>query len=233
MRTALHKDVAARLSDRIVSGEYPEKSLLPPERNLGEMFGVSRTVVREAVKQLESRGLVSIEHGRGTVVRRAGHEQVADSLRLVLRQNNHPIGQLLEVRKILETGMCALAAERRSEEDLSAMRACLETMRAKPGEPEGYVDADLEFHAAIARATGNPVLMAILDPLAQLLRESRLATFSGPRVVRLRTAQHERIFERIREKDGEGARAEMFAHLTDTRKDLERRKSRGTARCQA
>lgn len=229
MRVALHKDIAAKLTGRIVSGEYPEKSLLPPERNLCEMFGVSRTVVREAVKLLESRGLASIEQGRGTVVRRPGHEQVADSLRLILQRDNHPIRQLLEVRNILETGMCALAAERRTEEDLGAMQSCLAIMRAKPGEPEGYVDADLEFHAAIARAAKNPVFLAILEPLAQLLRESRLATFSGPRVVRLRTAQHERIFERIREGDREGARAEMFAHLTDTRKDLERRKARMAA----
>jgi DNA-binding FadR family transcriptional regulator len=224
MRAALHKGVAEQLSDRILSGEYPEKSLLPPERDLCEMFEVSRTVVREAVKLLESRGLVGIERGRGTVVRRPGHEQVADSLRLVLRRNNHPIGQLIEIRKMLETGMSGLAAERRTEEDLAAMQRCLDTMRARPGEPEGYVDADIEFHASIARASKNPVLLAILEPLAELMRESRLATFSGPRFVRLRTVQHDRIFERIRERDVEGARAEMLAHLTDTGKDLARRK---------
>ena len=222
MRTALHKDIAAQLSERIVSGEYPEKSLLPPERSLCEIFGVSRTVVREAVKLLESRGLVSIEHGRGTLVRRPGHEQVSESLRLVLGHDRHSIAQLLEVRTILETGMSALAAERRSPGDLEAMRRWLEVMRAKPGEPEGYVEADLEFHAAIARAANNPVLTAMLTPLADLLRESRRATFSGPRVVRVRTAQHERIFERIRAGDARGARTEMLAHLEDTRKDLER-----------
>lgn len=221
-RPPLHKEIAEALSERIVSRELGPNALLPPERELCESFGVSRTVIREAIKLLESRGLVRIERGRGTVVQEARHETVTDSLRLMLRRNPNSIGELLELRKILEAGIAALAAERRTEGNLSAMRRSLETMRRKPGEPEGYVDADLEFHAEIARAARNPVLLVVLSPLAELLRQSRIATFSGPRMVRLRTRQHEAIFETIRKQDPEGARALMLAHLSDTQKDLER-----------
>jgi GntR family transcriptional repressor for pyruvate dehydrogenase complex len=219
-RQPLHKEVAEILSERIVTGQYPEKSLLPPERALCEKHGVSRTVVREAVKLLESRGLVRIERGRGTVVQAPHHGPVTSSLKLMLRRNRHAIGQLLEVRKILETGMVALAAERRTEENLQRMEQALEVMRLKPDESKGYVDADVEFHAEIARAAQNPVLLTILAPLEELLRESRVATFSGPDVVKIRTGQHEEIYACIRSQDAAGAQAAMFRHLSDTQEDL-------------
>jgi GntR family transcriptional repressor for pyruvate dehydrogenase complex len=222
----LHREIAEALSERIVSGELGPGVLLPPERELCESFGVSRTVIREAIKLLESRGLVRIERGRGTVVQEARHEAVSDSLRLMLRRNPHTIEELLELRKILEAGIAALAAERRTDDNMAAMQRCLETMRQKPGEPEGYVDADLGFHAEVARAAQNPLLLLVLNPLAELLRQSRIATFSGPRFVKLRTKQHEAIFEMIRKKDPEGARAMMLWHLSDTQKDLERHRKK-------
>lgn len=226
-RQTLHKEIAESISEKIISGEYPERTLLPTERELCSEQGVSRTVIREAMKLLESRGLVRIERGRGTVVQAVDHEPVTDSLKLMLRRSGNTLEQLLEVRTILETAMVTLAAERRTEGNLTAMERSLEVMRAKPGEPEGYVDADLEFHAEIARAAGNPVLLVLLEPLSQVLRESRIASFSGPRVVEVRTRQHKEIFDLIRQQDAEGARASMLRHLSDTRKDLEKHKAKG------
>lgn len=219
---SLHKKITETIMEQIVSGHYGAGVLLPPERDLCEMHGVSRTVIREAVKLLESRRLVRIERGRGTIVEGPNSDPVADSLRLMLRRNRHGIEDLLEIRKILETGIAALAAERRTEANLQAMERNLAVMRAKPSEPEGYVDADLDFHAEIARAAGNPVLLLILQPMAELLRESRIATFRGPRFVLLRTRQHERIFQAIRQQHPEEARTAMLEHLADTQKDLER-----------
>lgn len=111
-RTPLHKEVAELLSERIISKELPPRALLPPERELCETFKVSRTVVREAMKLLESRGLLRIERGRGTVVQEPRTETVTSSLRLMLRRNAHTIEEL-DVREILEAGVAALAAERR------------------------------------------------------------------------------------------------------------------------
>jgi GntR family transcriptional repressor for pyruvate dehydrogenase complex len=221
-RRPLHKEIAEVLSERILSGQYPEQSLLPPERVLCQEHRVSRTVIREAIQCLESRGLVRIDRGRGTRVAAARHDLVTDSLKLMLRRKQHTMEQLLEVRKVLETGMVALAAQRRTDEDLARMSAALELMRRNPGEPAGYVDADLEFHAAIAGATRNPVLLTILEPLAELLRQSRVATFSGEKTVKVRTRQHEQVFQRIRDRDAAGAQAAMFHHLSDTEGDLRR-----------
>ncbi len=161
-RPPLHREVAELLSERILSGEFPEKSLLPTERELCGSMGVSRTVVREAVKFLESRGLIRIERGRGMIVQEPQSGAVSETLKLALRRHEHVIEHLMEVRKMLEVGMAGLAAERRTQENLDAMSACLTVMREKPGEPEGYVDADVQFHAEIVRAAKNPVSLVLL-----------------------------------------------------------------------
>jgi len=219
----LHRQVAELLSERIISGEYPPNTLMPPERELGETLGVSRTVVREAVKNLESRGLVRIEHGRGTVVEEAGCRQVTDSLRVALRRGEHLLEHLLEVRRSLEVTLAGLAARRRTRANIDALSSALEVMRSKPGQPEGYVHADVEFHAEIARAAGNPVFLILLEPLAELLIESRQATYSGTAVVKRRLRQHEEIFEAIRRGDPHEAMAAMQRHLGDTGGDLQRK----------
>jgi GntR family transcriptional repressor for pyruvate dehydrogenase complex len=224
-REPLHREVARILSERIISGDCPERSLLPTERELCKDMGVSRTVIREAIKFLESRGLVRIERGRGTVVQEPHAGPLTETFRLLLRRRGDVLKDLVEVRKILEVGIAGLAAERRDESHLRGMERALETMRQKPSAPEGYVDADVAFHAEIARASQNPVVLVLLEPLADLLRESRLITFSGPRMVKLRTRQHEQIYKRIRAGDAEGAREAMGRHLTDTEKDLARHRS--------
>lgn len=218
----LHKKVVEVLSERIFSGEFPENSYLPPERELVKSLGVSRTVIREAIKLMESRGLIRIERGIGTAVAEPKHDRVSDSLKVLLRRKGHMLKHLIEVRALLEVGMAGLAAQRRTEENLAAMVRCLEIMREKPAEPAGYVDADVEFHLEIARAAQNPALLLLLEPLSDLLRASRLATFSGPRMVRLRIRQHEEVYRMIESQDEEGARTAMSRHLGDTGRDLER-----------
>lgn len=218
----LHKKVVEVLSERIFSGEFPENSYLPPERELGESLGVSRSVIREAIKLMESKGLIRIERGIGTAVAEAKHDRVSESLKVLLRRKGHMLKHLMEVRALLEVGMAGLAAQRRTARDLAAMERCLDIMRENPADPAGYVDADVDFHLEIARAAQNPALLLLLEPLSELLRESRLATFAGPRTVRLRITQHEEIYRMIQMQDEEGARTAMSRHLGDTGRDLER-----------
>ena len=224
-RVPLHREIAEILTERIVSGEIGVNSLLPPERELCERMGVSRTVVREAIKLLESRGLVRIDRGRGTLVTEAHTSSLVDSLKLLLRRRSNVLRELLEIRQILEVAIAGLAAERRSEANLRAMDRALSVMRSTPDQPAGYVDADVEFHFEIARAAKNPLVLALLEPLSDLLRESRIQSFSGPRFVCIRTRQHEEILDYIRARDAEGARRAMGKHLKDVNKDLKRRKS--------
>ena len=219
-RRALHKDVAEVISEKIVAGEWPCNTFLPTEAELCVEMGVSRTVIREAIKVLENSGLIRVDHGFGTVVLEAHHESVSRPLKLLLRRKAGELKHLMEVRKIIEVAVAGLAALRRSPENLGAMERALQIMRAQPGDSEQHVNADVEFHAEIARATKNPMVLVILEPLRELLRQSRMVSFSGPALLPLRIKQHETIYEFIRRGDAPGAQMAMTEHLSDTEKDL-------------
>jgi len=219
-RRTLHKDVAEIISEKIIAGEWPPNTFLPTEAELCEEMDVSRTVIREAIKVLENSGLVRIDHGFGTVVLEAHHESVSRPLKLLLRRKAGELKHLMEVRKIIEVAVAGLAALRRSSENLMAMERALQIMREQPGDSEEHVNADVEFHAEIARATKNPMVLVILEPLRELLRQSRMVSFSGPALLPLRIKQHETIYEFIRRGDAPGAQMAMTEHLSDTEKDL-------------
>ncbi len=206
----------------VVSGGLEPGERLPPERELCARLNVSRTVVREALNLLEARGLISIEHGRGAVVSGGNTDAVRDALEVVLRVRPEVLWELLEMRAILEVGISGLAAERATEEDTDAMRAELEKMAALIDAPEGYVDADVEFHALLARGARNGVLLTMLEPIVDLLRASRRVSASRRPGSALRAlGEHEEILRRVEAGDAEGARREMRAHLANTVKDIE------------
>jgi GntR family transcriptional regulator, transcriptional repressor for pyruvate dehydrogenase complex len=221
-RGRLRDRAADQLLEMVVSGGLEPGERLPPERELCERLGVSRTVVREALNLLEARGLISIEHGRGAVVSGGNTDAVRDALGLILRVRPKVLWELLEMRSILEVGISSLAAERATEEDTDAMRVQLERMAAAIDAPEGYVDADVEFHALLARAARNGVLLTMLEPIVDLLRASRRVSASRRPGSALRAlGEHEEILRRVEAGDAEGARREMRAHLANTVKDIE------------
>jgi GntR family transcriptional repressor for pyruvate dehydrogenase complex len=206
----------------VVSGGMSAGERLPPERELCARLDVSRTVVREALNLLEARGLISIEHGRGAVVSGGNTDAVRDTLALVLRVRPKALWELLEMRRILEVEIAGLAAERATEEDINAMRDQLERMLASVDAPEGYVDADVEFHTLLARAARNGVLLTMLEPVVDLLRASRRVSASRRPGSALRAVgEHEEILRRVVAGDAEGARREMRAHLAKTAEDIE------------
>jgi len=220
-RAKLRDRAAEMLLDMILSSGLSPGERLPPERELCVRLGVSRTVVREALNLLEARGLVSIEHGRGAVVSGGDVRAVRDTLGLLLRVHPNTLWELLEVRKVLEVEIAGLAAERAGPEDVEAMRARIEKMRATIETPEGYVDADVEFHALLARSTRNGVLLTMLDPIVDLLRASRRVSASRPGNAERALLEHERILRRVEAGDAGGARQEMRAHIANTARDIE------------
>jgi GntR family transcriptional repressor for pyruvate dehydrogenase complex len=220
----LRDRAADELLEMVVSGGLEPGERLPPERELCERLGVSRTVVREALNLLEARGLISIEHGRGAVVSGGNTDAVRDALGVILRVRPKALWELLEMRAILEVGISGLAAERATEEDTDAMRVQLERMAASIDTPEGYVDADVEFHALLACAARNGVLLTMLEPIVDLLRASRRVSVSAsrrPGSALRALGEHEEILRRVEAGDAEGARREMRAHLANTVEDIE------------
>ena len=220
-RTRLRDRAAEQLLDMVVSSGLRPGQRLPPERELVGRLGVSRTVVREALNLLEARGLISIEHGRGAVVSGGSTRAVRDTLGLLLRVRPKALWELLEIREILEVEVSGLAAERAREDDVREMRGQLDRMGSLIDAPEGYVDADVEFHALLARSTGNEVLLTMLDPIVELLRASREVSASRPGSARRALREHEEILRCVEAGDAGGAREKMRVHLANTARDIE------------
>jgi GntR family transcriptional repressor for pyruvate dehydrogenase complex len=205
----------------VISGGLAAGERLPPERELCSRLGVSRTVVREALNLLEARGLISIEHGRGAVVSGGSPRAVRDTLGLLLRVQPKTLWELLEMRGILEVEVAGLAAERAGPEDVAAMRLQLDRMKDSIEAPEGYVDADVEFHALLARGARNEVLLTMLEPVVDLLRASRQVSAALPGRALRALGEHEGILSRVEAGDGAGAREEMRVHLAKTAQDIQ------------
>ena len=208
------------LVDLISSGDYGAGDRLPPERVLVEQLGVSRTVVREALNLLEARGLIRIEHGRGAVVSANGAYALHKNLSFLLRTESGTLWELMEMRKALEVEVAGLAAERATAEDIATMRAKLDRMREKIDAPEGYVDADVEFHDLLARSARNRVFLMMMEPIVDLLLASRRLTGSKEANAKRALRAHEAILKKVEAKDVEGARIEMRKHMMTTEHDM-------------
>ncbi|GAB4097974.1 FadR/GntR family transcriptional regulator [Sinomonas halotolerans] len=224
-RKSLVVEVADELLDRIVAGEFAPGSLVPGELELSARYDVSRMTVREAVKTLTAQNILRVERGRGTYVNPVNRWS---SLHAVLRATNEGTDgatsavQLIELRRMLETGACGLAAERISDEDLAALDAFVGTMRSThdEGDLERFVEADLAFHDVILHASENAFVAVLLEPLSRVLAQHRSETSAVPEIQEHAIEMHEAIAKALRSRDPETARAAMDAHMQQTLDDL-------------
>jgi GntR family transcriptional repressor for pyruvate dehydrogenase complex len=216
----LYEQIVQQIEESILKGELSEGSQLPAERDLAKQFGVSRTAVREAIKALQEKGLVDAFPGRGTFVTNGTSNSMRRSLDRIIKCGE-PDGwaYLVEVREILEPEIAALAAVRATDQDLAAMRDALEVMDHAGRDSDAFIEADLDFHLALAEAAANPIVLSLIDSIVGLLREQRLRIFrigGGPERGQ---HHHKRILEAIERNDPQGARAAMQSHLFQVRED--------------
>lgn len=209
--------VMRALLDRIVGGEYPEGSIIPSETELGAEFGVSRTVLRESVKVLIEKGLLSTWRGLGTRVEPMSQWRHFDpdllSARLRLRDGEVVIRELLILRKAIEPILAAMAAETCDEPQLARLGARFDDLERHRDDHEGYARADAEFHAEIASIAGVGLAQEIFRLIKEPIDLARRQTIVIPGVLEVAHAQHERIFRCIRDRDPAGASAVMFEHM--------------------
>lgn len=218
----LYELVVEQIERRILTGELKVGDRLPSERELGEQLGVSRTVVREAVKALRQKGLVEIQPGRGTFVTNSTSRAMRHSLSLLMKIGGaEGSANLVEVREIIEPEIAALAAARTSEEHIAAMRDAVATMDATLHDRDKFIEADLDFHLALAEATRNALIPILIDSIVELLREQRERIFrveGGPQRGQI---HHKGILDAIVRRDPEAARKAMRDHLRQVREDSE------------
>jgi len=216
----LYEQIVQQIEESILKGELHEGSQLPAERDLAKQFGVSRTAVREAIKALQEKGLVDALPGRGTFVTNGTSNSMRRSLDQLVK-NGEPGGwaYLVEVREILEPEIAALAAVRADAQDITTMREALFVMDNAAWDSDAYIEADLDFHLALAEAAANPIVLSLIDSIVGLLREQRLRIFRVAGGPERGQRHHRRILEAIKRRDAQAARAEMQAHLSQIRED--------------
>lgn len=185
---------------------------LPTERELAATLTVSRSVVREAIKRLQSLGRVNSLQGSGTRVASPSGEQVAAGYRWLFRHTDLRLEHLGTVRLPLETTIAALAAQHRTDEQIERLAAAQTILGDESRSLKTLVDADVEFHAILAEATGNPLFQMILGPIQELLVESRRRTLSRFGA-RLAHKHHEKILTAIKTQRPQVASKAMAEHL--------------------
>jgi GntR family transcriptional repressor for pyruvate dehydrogenase complex len=216
----LYEQIVQQVEDAILKGQLKPGDQLPAERDLAHSFGVSRTAVREAVKTLREKGLVEAYSGRGTFVTNGTSHSIRQSLDLMVRIN--PLegsANLAELRLVLEPEIAALAAARIEEQLLSTMREAVEDMDRSLRDPDAYVEADLDFHLALAEAAGNPLILSLLDSIVGLLREQRSRIFNVDGGPERGQFHHKRILAAVEQGNPEAAREAMRAHLQQVLED--------------
>jgi GntR family transcriptional repressor for pyruvate dehydrogenase complex len=221
LRTSrLYEQIIEQIEGSILSGELKAGDQLPAERELAVKFGVSRTAVREAVKALREKGLVEAYSGRGTFITNGTSQAIRQSLDLMMKIGQPDGGlHLAEMRLILEPGIAALAATRVEEQHLTAMREAIAVMDGARQDPDAFIEADLDFHLALAEAAANPMILSLLDSIVGLLREQRLRIFNVQGGPERGQFHHRRILAAIESRDAEKARQAMHAHLEQVRED--------------
>lgn len=185
---------------------------LPPERQLADRYAVSRPVMREVLRTLAERGRIESSPGRGTFVREAGMHDAARSLDAILRRQRPTPRAVLQARLTLERETAYLAVSHATDEDLVAIEVALNEFDASR-DVMAQARADIRIHAAIARASHNPVLEIMFGSIAGLTHELMLRSLSDPLVSREGIPYHREIFKAIKRRKPQAARLAMERHL--------------------
>lgn len=213
---ALSEKIISQISDALVRGELKPGDRLPPERELAEQFGVSRTVIRDAVKTLAGRGILHVRHGAGIFVATSEENMIGrlGALSDILPVQGTGLQDLFEVRKVLEVEGAEWAARSRNAYHLERLRGILDDAYQHSDDPEVLSEKDAQFHVAIAEASQNLVLVRVMLTLLDLLAQSRRESLSIPGRAKLSLRDHERIVEEIEAQKPGKAREAMLNHLT-------------------
>lgn len=226
-KTRVYAGIAAQIHRLIADGRLKPGDRLPPERELAEVFGVSRTSVRDAIRVLETQGLLESRHGDGTVVREIPIDAIVNPLADALAAGKDLTADLFDMRKMLEPPLARAAALRATDEDIRAMEEILDRQGGRVAVGEIAIEEDNAFHYRIAAASKNQVVLRTIDILMDLLRESRVRSLQGPGRSEKSLAGHRRILEAVRRHDPDEAAEAMRVHIEEIEMSLFSRPASG------
>ncbi|MFR9534455.1 MAG: FadR/GntR family transcriptional regulator [Rikenellaceae bacterium] len=221
------KQVANILTNKIIEGEYPKGSFLPTEEVLCSDFGLGRSSVREAIKTLESRGLVRKIQGKGVEIIDKSVEATSEMLNITLAYSKTSLKDLMDFRVSLEMKNVEWAAKNATLEDIASMQQSLDMMKRDDFNSDDFATYDYMFHEAIAKASGNGVSLIMVKALQPLLYKQIVYTLDPNFNPEKANHFHEYIFEAIKAREPEKATKAMYEHLCETQRiisDLETKK---------
>lgn len=216
----LARAVTAELVERIVRGVHQPGTPLPPEPILCQTFSVSRTVVREAVKILQEKGLVQIRQGTGTIVTPASMWDMLDELVLgatIAEDDTLAIlDDLVVTRRVLESDMANVAARLADQETIDRLRVLVDRMDELVDDQVAYHEHDRAFHDVVMQASGNRIARGVVRALeSQVVNTARYMGRTERSLCVASNRGHRRIYERIAAHDPDGATQAMFTHITE------------------
>ncbi|MFC0452285.1 FadR/GntR family transcriptional regulator [Rhodococcus jostii] len=211
--------LSERLIRMIVDGEIKSGQKLPNERELAESAGISRTSVREALRDLELRGLISRKPGRGTIVEEHARPELDAGMLGMMDSSLRMLREVMDLRAVIEPPIAERAAGRARDGELSALLKPLELaeyeLQHEVPSIELLVRLDVEFHIGISKLTHNPMLSRLLEVAHEWMAPSREAGLQTTTRIEQSVAAHRRIYNAIRSHDAEGARAAMTQHIQE------------------
>ena len=213
-KNKVYEEVAQQI-ERLILKKLRPGDKLPSERELAEMLKVSRSSIRDAIRGLELRGLVEPRQGAGTIVRESAVEPLANPFASALKRRKEMVSELLDFRKMLEPPLAARAATHASADEILEMEEILQRQEAKQSQGEPAVAEDAEFHYSVALASGNSVVLKVLDIIMDLLRDTRERSLQVEGRPQKSLAGHRRILAAIKRHDAEGAKSAMRRHIED------------------
>ncbi|MBW2058865.1 MAG: FadR family transcriptional regulator [Deltaproteobacteria bacterium] len=222
-RRTLTSSLVREIQQRIASNEFKPGQKLPPHDEMAAMFGVSRTALREALKQLSLMGFVRLQHGRGTFVSSFNPSFLAESLSSLLLVDNEMAFELLEARQHIESVIAFMAAKNVTPRDIVDMKVLLREMKEElsMGRIDSYAEKNLAFHLLIARASKNRVLTMAIQTIRDLLKQF-MAEFMTlvPEMTESAMNYHIKIFKAIERGDALGAQKHMKNHILRVQRAL-------------
>lgn len=221
----IYQDIVTQIQQLLADGRLKPGFQLPSERELSELFQVSRASVREAIRALDSMGLVEIRSGEGTYVA-STVESVLSPLAFAIRQQRDGHREIFEARRIVEPEIAALAAERANPSEVRRLGAILEEQARQISGGETGVEADSAFHSTLAQAAKNKVFLRLDDAMVQSLREIRERSLQTNGRPARSLAGHQKILKAIQARDPAKARQAMLEHLEAIERNIVRLRAR-------
>ena len=212
-KTRVAEEVANRIRTLILDDTFPQGQPLPSERVLTEQFGVSRGSIRDALRMLETIGLIETRHGRGTFPRELTVDRLVAPLASMMTFQHDLQDELLDVRRMFEPAVARVAATRATDEDFADLQRILDAQHRKLKKGQSGIVEDTEFHAALARSTRNRVIVSLMATLNDLLVESRKLTLRQKGRPAKSVEGHEAVVAALRRRDADGAARAMSNHI--------------------